>query len=200
VRHSTAGRRLVALFVVYLLLLGWVVLWKLEVPWVGHRRVVKLVPFTATAESGASTPFDVWANLLLFIPFGGYLGLLAPGWSWWRVAGVVAAASLALEVTQYVLGVGSSDATDVVVNTAGGLAGLGLVALARRGSRARSGRRRGAAPRARPGGPATLVCTVGTALALLATVLYLSSPVTYVHVHDVGPLANAGAPGDPGGR
>ena len=78
---------------------------------------------------------------------------------------MVAGASLALEVTQYVLGVGSSDATDVVVNTVGGLAGLGLVALARGGLRARTA------------GVMTWVCAVGTALALLATVLYLSSPV-----------------------
>lgn len=198
--RSTDGRRLVALFVVYLLLLGWVVLWKLEVPWVGHQRVVKLVPFTATAEAGASTPFDVWANLLLFIPFGVYLGLLAPGWPWPRVAAVVASASLALEVTQYVLGVGSSDSTDVVVNTLGGLAGLGLVALARRGRRAWSGPGARSGSREHAGGAVTVVCTVATALALLATVLYISSPVTYVHVHDVGPLAQVGAPGDPGGR
>ena len=36
VTRPPAGRRLAALFVVYLVLLGWVVLWKLEVPWVGR--------------------------------------------------------------------------------------------------------------------------------------------------------------------
>ncbi len=185
--RSPATRRLVALFVVYLVLLGWVVLWKLEVPWVGQQRVVKLVPFAATAEAGPSTSLDVWANLLLFIPFGLYLGLLAPSWSWWRSAAVMASASLGLEVTQYVLGVGSTDATDVLVNTVGGLVGLGLVALARGGRPARTG------------GAVVVVCTVGTALALLVTVLYLSSPVTYVHMHDVGPLARVGAPGAAGG-
>ena len=49
---------------------------------------------------------------------------------------MVAGASLGLEVAQYVLAVGSSDITDVVVNTAGGLAGIGLLALARRRLRA----------------------------------------------------------------
>lgn len=183
-----ARHRLAALFVVYLVLLGWAVLWKLEVPWVGHQRVVKLVPFAATHEAGASTPLDVWANLLLFIPFGLYLRLLEPSWSWWRAAGVLASASLALEVTQYVLGVGSSDATDVVVNTVGGLAGLGLVALGRGGSRARTG------------GTVTLGCAAGTALAVLATVAYLSSPGSHLNVRDVGPLAGIGAPGASGGR
>ena len=128
---------------VYLVLLAWVVLWKLEVPWVGEagERIVKLVPFVATGDAGASTPFEVVANLALFVPFGVYLGLLAPSWPWWKVAGTVAAVSLALEVAQYVLAVGSSDLTDVVVNTAGGVVGLGLVALARRrfGARDRHG-------------------------------------------------------------
>jgi hypothetical protein len=38
---------LVALFGVYVVLLVWLVLWKLDVPWVGSgaRRTVKLVPF-----------------------------------------------------------------------------------------------------------------------------------------------------------
>ena len=119
--------RLVALFVVYLVLLTWAVLWKLEVPWVGEAgwRIVKLVPFVATSGAGASTPFDVVANLALFVPLGLYLGLLVPSWRWWKVACAAAAASLGLEVAQYVLAVGSSDLTDVVVNTAGALVGLG---------------------------------------------------------------------------
>ena len=119
------------LFVVYLALLVWVVLWKLEAPWDTETggRIVKLVPFVATSGAGASTRFDVVANVLLFVPFGLYLGLLAPSWRWWKVAGAAAAASVALEVSQYVLAVGSSDLTDVVVNTAGAVAGLGLLAV-----------------------------------------------------------------------
>ena len=71
-------------------------------------------------------------NILLFIPFGLYLGLLAPSWRWWKATGVFVGASLVLEVIQHLLSTGSFDITDVIVNTAGGLAGLGLLALARR--------------------------------------------------------------------
>ena len=47
-RHGTGGTGarsltwayLVALFVVYLLLLGWIVIWKLETPWVGEDRAI----------------------------------------------------------------------------------------------------------------------------------------------------------------
>ena len=155
------------LFVAHLVLLTWLVLWKLDVPRVGEagQRVVKLVPFVATAHAGASEPVELVLNVMIFLPFGVYLGLLVPSWPWWRVAGTLAGASALLEVAQYVLAVGSSDVTDVVVNTAGGLAGLGLVVLARRRLRA---------------GATTIVtrwCAAGTALALLAAGLFVASPV-----------------------
>lgn len=53
-RSASGGLPLVALFVVYLVLLSWVVLWKLEVPYVGGGalRRIKLVPFAPTAEAG----------------------------------------------------------------------------------------------------------------------------------------------------
>jgi glycopeptide antibiotics resistance protein len=97
-----AGGRvlLVVLFVVYLFLLAWIVLWKLEIPFVGGGglRQIKLVPFAATAGAGASAPFEIVANFVLFVPFGIYLGLLAPLWPWQKAACVVAGASLILEV------------------------------------------------------------------------------------------------------
>ncbi|MFK4837716.1 VanZ family protein [Microbacterium sp. ZW T2_14] len=157
---------LIAAFALYLALVIWIVLWKLELPWVGGvDRVVKLVPFAATAGQGASKPAEVVINFLLFIPFGLYLGLLAPSWRWWRIAVVLAGASLALEVTQFVLAIGSTDVTDVVVNTAGGLTGLAIVAAMRLGlgSRARA--------------VLTRVCVVATLLALLLVALFIASPL-----------------------
>lgn len=159
---------LVVLFVVYLALLVWIVLWKLDVPWVGGGalRLIELVPFQPGGGAGAA-PFEVAVNFALFVPFGLYLGLIVPSWPWWTVAGAAIGASSALEVTQYVLAVGSSDVTDVVVNAAGGLAGLGLVTLARR-------RFQEATPAAK-----TRVCLIGTVLALLAIGIFIASPLRY---------------------
>jgi len=179
---SPARSHLAALFVVYLALLGWTVLWKLDVPWVGGERMVKLVPFVATGGAGASAPLEVVVNLLLFIPFGLYLGLLAPARPWWAHLGVVAGVSLALEVAQYVLAVGRSDSTDVVVNTAGGLVGLGLAAVARHASGAGAAR------------AMTRACSVATAVALVVAGLYQASPWQPVHGRDVGPLARVDLP------
>lgn len=165
----TAPVTLVALFLVYLVLLGWTVLWKLEVPWLGDDglRVLKLVPFVGSADAGPSELPEVVLNALIFVPFGVYLGLSAPAWRWWRVAGVVAATSVGLEVAQYALAVGSADVTDLVVNTAGGLAGLGGLTAARRRLGART--------------PAVLarVCAAGTVLALLAGAAVIASPMRF---------------------
>ena len=163
------------LFGVYLVLLVWVVLWKLEVPYIGGGalRHIKLVPFAPTAEDGASEPLEVIANVVLFVPFGLYLGLIAPSWPWWKVAGVVAGTSLLFEVTQWVLSVGSCDITDLIVNTAGGLAGLGLLAFARRRFQDRTGT------------VMTRVCAIGTVLFVVAAGIFIASPVRYAPIRDV---------------
>ncbi|MCC2032698.1 VanZ family protein [Microbacterium allomyrinae] len=175
---SRAGRRvLVTLFVVYLVLLAWIVLWKLEVPWIGdaavRSRPIKLVPFVASGDAGASAPIEVVINLLLFVPFGVYLGLLAPSWAWWKAGGVLVGASLVLEVTQHLLSTGSFDTTDLIVNTAGGLVGLGLLTLVRR----------------RLGGRTTVVMArfsvITTVLAVLAVGIFVASPMHYGPQRDV---------------
>ena len=176
--RNPAKTSLVVLSSVYLLLLAWIVLWKLGVPWVGGvYRVIKLVPFAPSGDEGASTPFEVMANLALFVPFGVYLGLLAPSWAWWKAAGAIAGASMVLEATQYILGIGSSDVTDVVVNTAGGLAGLGLLALARRKLQARTAT------------VMTRVCAIGTVLAVLAIGIFVASPLRYLPPPDAAVVA-----------
>ncbi|WP_449280793.1 VanZ family protein [Leucobacter sp.] len=169
-RAAARGRALlVALFAVYLALLAWIVLWKLEVPHIGIAgvRQLKLVPFAAGGGFGSNAPLEIAANIALFLPFGLYLGLLAPAWSWVRVAAVLLGASLALESAQFLLAIGVSDTTDLIVNTAGGLVGFGLVRLALRSLRE-------AAPEVM-----IRICAVGTGLALIASVLFFLSPLHY---------------------
>ncbi|MET4159484.1 VanZ family protein [Agromyces sp. PvR057] len=174
-RARRARRLLGASFAAYLALLFWIVLWKLELPYVGSGalRQVKLVPFVSDACNGASAPSEVVANVLLFVPFGVLLGLLAPAWPWWRTVAVLAAASLALEVAQYALAVGSSDVTDLVTNTLGGVLGLGLLVLVRR----RLGEQTVPAM--------ARVCAVLTVLALVGTALIVASPLNFGPQPDV---------------
>jgi glycopeptide antibiotics resistance protein len=168
---------LVVVFVVYLILLTWIVLWKLSVPSIGAAAFLphpmKWVPFVASGGEGASNPVEVVANIALFIPFGVYLRLLAPGWQTWKVVGIFVGTSLIFETTQQVLSIGSFDVSDIIANTAGGAVGLGLLALIRRGLEGRTFR------------VITTIGVVATALAIVAVSAYLASPVRFVDRQDV---------------
>lgn len=166
---------LVVLFVVYLVLLAWVVLWKLEVPFIGmgDLRHIKLVPFAANGIYDASSPLEVVANIVLFLPFGAYSALLRPAQPLWKHAGTIASASLLLEVGQYLLRTGSSDITDIIANTIGGLTGVLVIALIRRAGTLRIT-------------VAARIFLAGTILAVLACLASFASPVHYVQ-QDVSP-------------
>ena len=173
----TSRRLLVVLFVVYLVLLVWIILWKLELPYVGAAaslaRPIKLVPYFPSGDFNASDPLEVLVNILLFVPFGSYLGMLAPRLGWWPIAGILIASSLALETTQHLLSVGSFDLTDVIDNSAGGLIGFGLLVLARR----RLG--------ARAGPTVARVFLIGGIVAVLAVAAFIASPLRFVGQQDV---------------
>lgn len=163
-----ARTTLLLLFTVYLALLVWAVMWKFELPWVGDggSRPAKLLPFVATERFGPSALREVLANALLFFPFGLYVGALARSRDWWRAVSGAAMLSLMFEVGQYVLGVGSADTTDLLMNTAGAVAGVGFWAALR----AVTGERRAALL-------VTGVGSVASAVAVLLSVVVFSSPV-----------------------
>ncbi|WP_424464358.1 VanZ family protein [Pseudoclavibacter helvolus] len=129
-RAPRASRVLVAaIFLAYLAVLTWLIVWKLEVPFVGwgETRHFKLVPFVASEGYAASKPLEVLANVAVFVPFGlctGYLWRVAPGPKTFFAAGF---ASLAMETTQLALAVGSFDTTDIIANTVGALLGAAIV-------------------------------------------------------------------------
>jgi len=175
---QTGNRRLlVTLFVVYLVLLVWIILWKLEVPSIGaaagRARPIKLVPYLPSGDFDASDPLEVLVNILLFVPFGIYLGMLAPRLRWWAIAGMLLASSLALETTQHLLSVGSFDLTDVIDNSLGGIIGFAALVVAQRrlGARAAS--------------LVTRICLIGGIIAVLAVAAFIASPLRFVGQHDV---------------
>lgn len=112
---------------IYLILLTWLILFKLQLPlggWVPYRSL-NLIPFGASLiVNGAVDVQEILYNGLVFLPFGLYLGMLQPCRSWWKNLLVMAGVSLAYETLQYLLAIGASDITDLLMNTAGGAVGL----------------------------------------------------------------------------
>lgn len=133
-RHRKLYYITVALFVVYLLFLVWVVLFKLgfSLSEIGTIKAYNFIPFHY--EGGHNIGFhisEVRDNILIFIPVGVYLCLLFKEIPFWGKAALIFAVSLALEGSQYVLAVGSFDITDLITNTAGGIVGIGVYLIGR---------------------------------------------------------------------
>lgn len=117
------------LFILYLALLLWIVLFKLQfsIDALDRLRSVNLIPFYYEREVGGAFHLkELLENLLIFVPMGIYLPMLLPKTSFRAKALSIAAASLALECAQYALAIGRSDITDLLTNIAGGLLGLAL--------------------------------------------------------------------------
>lgn len=148
-----------ALLAVYLVGLTWVVLFKMQFgPDVfGTMRSVNLVPLAgAVVVNGAADYGEVVQNVLAFVPFGLFVGMLKPEWPFWAKLAPVALTSLAFEALQFAFAAGASDVTDLLANTLGGALGLGAYALARLSARSDE----------RALGACNVVALVGTVLVL----------------------------------
>lgn len=105
-----------------------------------HRaitRPINLIPFHSIAmlffgSAGGGRGFafgNVVGNIILFIPLGIYLPLLKTDKRVWTNLLVVFAVSLFAEVIQGLLGIGTADIDDVILNFMGGLIGIGVYKL-----------------------------------------------------------------------
>ncbi|MGM7422269.1 VanZ family protein [Cellulosimicrobium sp. CpK407] len=115
----------------YVLVLVWVVLLKIHTGDLSDlvgRRSVNLVPMGGTASGGLGCR-ELAVNVLVFVPLGVLVLLAARQRHFARMLLLVVGVSVVFEVVQYVAGIGASDVTDVLTNTAGGLVGMGLAWL-----------------------------------------------------------------------
>lgn len=123
-----------ALFIVYLLFCVWLILFKLEfsLKELEETRAYNFIPFYYEDGHNIELHFsEVINNILIFIPAGVYLCLLFKEMSLWKRAILILAVSLALECAQYILAVGRFDITDIIMNTVGGVVGVGICSIIR---------------------------------------------------------------------
>jgi len=118
-------------FAFYILLLLRVVVFKYVMPW-GllseeryFSRTVNLVPFSDVIN-GNFTTLDIYGNILIFIPLGIYFSVFFSKTKVYVNLLKVILVSLTIELLQYILAIGAADTTDIITNTAGGLAGIGI--------------------------------------------------------------------------
>lgn len=92
-------------------------------------RSLNLVPFAGFSQDNLR---EMLSNFIVFIPFGLLLSVTFKQVSFWRKLMYVFVFSLSVEATQFVLAIGTTDVTDIMTNTFGGLMGLALYSIGTR--------------------------------------------------------------------
>ena len=118
-----------ALFAIYALVLVGIILFKFPFSYQedGNGRVLNLIPLAGSyREDGTLRVDELVENVLIFVPFGLYLSMVAHSWSFWKKTLLIVGVTVAFEVIQYVFALGRADITDVLTNAIGGLLGIGV--------------------------------------------------------------------------
>ncbi len=120
-----------SLFLIYLLVLSWAILLKMQVDLSLMKdmdlRNINLIPFgDPLIVNGRVDVSEMMFNFAAFVPFGVYLSMLCGRWTFVQKALPIFAVSLSYEVLQYLFRIGTSDITDLIANTLGGMVGIGV--------------------------------------------------------------------------
>ena len=117
----------VILFGAYLLMLIWIVVFKLQIPGLmgplPHIRGINLIPFYYSRENELHLK-EVLYNVVVFIPFGIYSGIFLSDKPLPLRLAPACFASLIFESTQFVFHIGASDITDLITNSMGSVIGI----------------------------------------------------------------------------
>lgn len=115
------------LFIIYLIALLWILLFKLGVhfSYMGISRSVNLIPFNEVFIQNSKIDFGgMIMNVVIFVPLGMYSGLLNERWVFGRNLFLFFLTSLTIEGFQFIFALGTFDVTDIINNTLGGIIGL----------------------------------------------------------------------------
>lgn len=113
--------------IVYLIMLIWIVLFKCAIDFTYFEpiRRVNLIPYhTPMITNGRVNYYEIIYNVLVFIPLGVFTGIFWPNWSFVKKIAPSFGVSLLFEISQFLFAIGTSDITDVIGNTFGGLLGI----------------------------------------------------------------------------
>lgn len=112
--------------ILYLLLLTWIIVFKFRLNFssLKYIRSINLIPFKANGVVNGIK--ETLINLVLFIPLGMYLQFIIRKKKNLKLP-IVIIISIIYEILQYVLHIGVSDITDVIMNSLGGIIGMTIM-------------------------------------------------------------------------
>lgn len=118
---------LLAFFIIYLLATTWIILFKMCTPAtlyeIINTRSINLTPFRGF-RYGYFNKTEFFGNIFIFIPFGIYISVYIKKLPFYGKILLAIALSLCYETLQYILAIGRSDITDIILNGFGGFIGL----------------------------------------------------------------------------
>ena len=107
-------------FMLYLMLLTWIIVFKFRfhISDLKYIRSINLIPFKANVTK------EILINVILFIPLGMYLKRTLDN----KFLNILLI-SFIFEALQYILHIGVSDITDIIMNTLGGIIGISIISI-----------------------------------------------------------------------
>ncbi|MBN3582857.1 VanZ family protein [Algoriphagus aestuarii] len=118
--YNSADKWTTWLLMVYLMVITWIILFKLGVQFsYMENRKINLIPFA----NGYYDKMETLMNVLIFVPLGIYATALFKRWAFNTQLIFFFLISLILESLQYLLKIGTFDITDLLTNTSGGMIG-----------------------------------------------------------------------------
>lgn len=122
------------LLTVYLIVLTWIILLKMQIDFSllnnMNLRSINLIPYAGSLiVNGQVDISEIILNIVAFVPFGIYLSMLKEEWSFIRKVIPIFGVSLVFEILQYIFAIGTSDITDLIGNTLGGIIGIVIFGL-----------------------------------------------------------------------
>ncbi|MFC5591538.1 VanZ family protein [Sporosarcina soli] len=135
---SSRNKITAGLLAVYLFVLTWIILFKMQFSFQDLRhftdfRGINLIPFAGSVIKNNQIDIgEIIYNVLAFIPFGIYISMLKPNWSFLKKIVPIAGVSLLFEVLQFTFAIGGSDITDLMGNTLGEMIGIGVYIVFRK--------------------------------------------------------------------
>ena len=118
-----------SLLIVYLLVLTWIIVFKLQFSFSGLPAIrnINLIPFGESVIVNGKISFtEIIQNVLAFIPFGILISVLRDKEKFIKKIIPIVLTSLLFEVLQFIFGIGASDITDVINNSLGGIIGIAI--------------------------------------------------------------------------
>ena len=129
-KKSKSNIWLKTLFIIYVILLIWIIIFRLNfsVSSIHRIRELNLIPFYYENVYEGDIPiFEAILNVLIFLPFGIYLKMFGITNKKTILSGFVI--SCLFELCQFIFRFGASDITDIITNTLGTICGIYLYIL-----------------------------------------------------------------------